>query len=140
MTRKLFVVSGVVTVMTSVAIVVTAPIAVAATPRNGTFAQIKNNRELMRLGVTKGHVSDAVHYDKCVVVPILTYDPKIKVTGGKFSWTHKVTDVIGQTWRVHVDGNFVTRNKATGHWSAKKLTGTTCTSTYAYTVTRQANA
>jgi len=61
----------------------------------------------------------------------------VKVTSGKFSWTHTVTNVIGDKWRVHVDGKFVTRNKAKGHWSAKKLSGDTCTSTFTYTVTRQ---
>jgi hypothetical protein len=118
--------------------IATAPGAVAATPKAGTFVQLKNNRELMRINVQKGHVTDAVHYDSCVRVPIFTSSPNIKISGGNFNWTGKVTDVINHKWQVHVDGTFVSPTKAKGHWSAKQLSGGSCTSTYTYTVTRQA--
>jgi len=122
----------------SVAVLAGSPAAVAAVahPKAGSYAQIKNNKSLMSFTLSKGYVKQASHYDKCVVVPIMM--PNIKVTNGKFSFDGKRVDVIGQKWKVHLDGKFVTKTKAKGTWSAKQLVGGSCTSTFTYTVTWQA--
>ena len=121
----------------SIAVVAAAPAAVAAVanPRAGSYAQMRSNHYYMELTFKNSRISNALHYDSCVRVPIVA--PSVKVSSGQFSWTGKATDVLGKKWRVHIDGSFVSRTKATGHWSAKQLTGGSCASSIRYTVTRQ---
>ena len=122
----------------SIAAVAAAPAALAVTPKAGSYVQEKNGREQMMLQVKNGHIINAVHYDNCVTVPIFSsaLGPNIKINNGKFSWTGKVTDVANRRWTVHVDGAFVSNTKAKGHWSATRLSGGSCTSTFTYSVTR----
>jgi hypothetical protein len=121
----------------SIAAFAVAPAAVAAVshPKAGSYSQLNKagDRSKMELSYSKGHVTYAEHYDKCVRVPIML--PKVKVSEGKFSYSGKADDVVGHKWKVHLDGAFVTRTKATGHWSAKQLTGGSCASTFTYKVT-----
>lgn len=116
-----------------------AALALAQHPRAGNYAQLNASGDRIKMAFTldKGHVSNAIHYDKCVRVPIEM--PSISVSNGRFSYDGKRTDVIGQRFKVHVDGKFVTRTKAKGTWTAKQLTGGTCSTTFDYTVTRQSS-
>jgi hypothetical protein len=118
----------------TIASVATATAAFAVTPKAGQYAQIKGNRAYMEFTVQKGHVNNAVHYDSCVTVPLKM--PSIKISSGRFSYTGKVSDYTNRSYQVHVDGHWVSATKAKGTWSAKRLSSPTCTSSYAYTVTR----
>ncbi|MBV9485412.1 MAG: hypothetical protein JO246_05095 [Frankiaceae bacterium] len=122
---------------TSVAFATAAPAAVERHPKAGHYAQMNKSGSKFKMEFTlkKHKVSDAIHYDHCVVVPLLDM-PKIKVKGGKFSFDGTVNDVTSNKFKVHLDGKFTSKTKAKGNWTAKKLGKDSCTSKFNYKVKR----
>jgi hypothetical protein len=65
-------------------------------------------------------------------VPIIM--PKINVSEGRFHYRGTREDAIGNKFKVHLTGKFVTRTKAKGTWEAQQITGGSCTSSFDYKV------
>ena len=120
----------------AVGIAAAAPSALASVsthPKPGNYAQMDaHNNYKMEFTLANHRVSGAEHYDNCVRVPILM--PKVKVVGGKFHYSGTRQDAVGNKFKVHLTGKFVTRTKAKGTWQAQEVSGGSCTSTFSYKV------
>jgi hypothetical protein len=120
----------------SIAFVSAAPAlgAVAKHPKSGSYSQSTKKAFQMEFTLDKGKVSNAIHYDDCVVTPITL--PKIKVTKGRFSYDGTRTNVSSQKYKIHLDGRFVSRTMAKGTWTAERLGKDPCTSDFDYKAVR----
>jgi hypothetical protein len=97
--------------------------AAAVTPRNGHYAQSKDNVIVVTFDVVGGKVVDFSHNDRCatfgVPVPAMTVG-----ANGRFSFTGSgLENGIGQEYTVHVTGRAVSRTVIKGSMSYEKTAG-----------------
>ncbi len=105
---------------TVLALASVAPAAVS-NPKEGNYAQKKHHRYQIEFAYSGGKVSNAIHYDNCLTVPVAM--PKIKVKHGHFSYDGTRKDVTNRKFKIHVDGKFTGRKVAKGTWKEKLVSG-----------------